>query len=70
MFDIKNFLKENIIASVKGGYMAESSANLTAFNYMEKGYFVEQDIIDIQKAIKPTPISTIEEQEGIKEEIK
>lgn len=61
MFDIKQFIKENLIKSVKGGYIADCTANLTAVNYMDKGYLTKEDIQEIAEAIKPIEDVVIDE---------
>jgi len=52
MFNLKEFVKENLVKSVVENQMAVSTANLTAVNYMTKGLLTEDDVAEVATKIK------------------
>lgn len=71
MFDIKDFIKLNLIDGVKNGAFAKEYANILAVNYMSKGIISTGDVeaisigIDVVlEELQVTPVA----QEPVTEE--
>lgn len=51
-FNLKNFIKKNIINGVKNGTFTREKASLLAVDYMSKGYLDENDLAEIDSEIE------------------
>lgn len=53
MFNLKDFLKTNLIGGVKNGVFAKEFVAISAIGYLEKGMLNESDVAEIAEAITP-----------------
>lgn len=51
MFNLKDFIKKNIIEGIKNGTFSKEYGNIMAVNYLVKGILVEEDIAAIDAKI-------------------
>ena len=53
MFDLKEFIKANLIEGVKNGSFTRAYGNILAVNYLSKGMLDETDLQEIDVATVP-----------------
>lgn len=53
MFNLKEFIKTNLINGVSNGIFAKEYAAILATNYLVKGILSETDVEEISEAITP-----------------
>ena len=53
MFNLKDFVKSNLLAGFQNSSFTMEQVNIFATNYFLKGLFVEEDVIEINDAMKP-----------------
>lgn len=58
MFNLKDFVKTNLLAGFQNGSFTKEQVNIFASNYLLKGVFVEADVIEINDAMQPVEEST------------
>lgn len=62
MFNLKNFIKTNLIDGVTNGIFAKEYAAILATNYLVKGILSESDVAEISEAITPAEDDTVEDE--------
>jgi hypothetical protein len=62
MFDIREFIKTNLIQGVKNGSFTREYANILGVNYLTKGLVANEDLVEIDLATAPEPIETLTEE--------
>lgn len=53
MFDLKEFVKANLLAGFGNGSFTMEQVNIYAANYLLKGVFTEADVIEVSEAMLP-----------------
>lgn len=56
MFNLKEFVKTNLINGVSNGIFAKEYAAILATNYLVKGILSETDVAEISEAITPAVV--------------
>lgn len=51
MFNLKDFIKKNIVEGIKNGTFSKEYGNIMAVNYLVKGILVEEDVATIDEEI-------------------
>lgn len=63
MFDLKEFIKENLVNGVVNECFAKENANIMAVNYLTKGILTTEDIEEISDNIEEALNSTVGEED-------
>jgi hypothetical protein len=59
MFNLKEFVKTNLLAGFQNGSFTKEQVNIYAANYMLKGVFTDADVAEISEAMEPVPVEEI-----------
>ncbi len=61
MFDLKEFIKRNIVNGIKNGTFSKEYGNIMAVNYLAKGLLAEDDIASIESEVSAWELAKVEE---------
>ncbi len=64
MFDIRGFIKENLVDGVRNGAFAKEYANILSVNYLSKGMIIIEDVEEISSGIE----AVLAEQEALRQQ--
>lgn len=56
MFDMAEFLKDNLITGFQNGSFTEQQVNIFAMNYLMKGMLEQEDFEEIMTAMQPVVV--------------
>lgn len=54
MFDMRSFIKTNLLNGYHNGSFTKEQVAIYAINYVARGWLTEGDLIEIQEAIEPS----------------
>ncbi len=67
MFDIKEFIKTNLVNGVKNGAFAKEYAGILAVNYLSKGMLTETDVEEVATGMDALTAAPVEQTDNSSE---
>lgn len=61
MFNMTEFLKENLITGFQNGSFSEQQVNIFAMNYLMKGMLEQEDFEEIMTSMQPVVVEEVAE---------